>query len=768
MQNKKIEKIIIGLIFLIVPIYFFRDGFAAGRILFGHDTISLDFPFRVFAQRMFQMYHDLPLWMPNLFAGLPLIDSTNLIYFYPTNLLYMILPIPLYYSYVFDIIIHMLVGAFGMFLLLKQLELSKESSLFGGFIFMIGAFLISLVYAGHSGNTKAVALMPYIYYFISRGIREKRLFHFLSASIFCGLCILCVGMQIMAYAYLGVFFYIIYEFFFAGSRDMQKIKTVSIFFLLSTAAVVLFGALQFFQSVGYINYSWRGNFTYDDFVSWSFKPVEAITFLFPNFFGLRGETYWGPLEFNLTTFYMGIIPLMLAPFAFVLKKFRRLAVFTAVAALIFFILGCGGATPLYRLFFYIPVFNTFRNPSRFLYVFDMLVIILACIGAHNIIAVSGDQNYKTGFKGNTLFKIWIWVAGGAAAVLFLVWIITSSTNETAELIKKVFSDTRKSMPSDMLIDTAMGLIASDMAYFGATAAAFIFIVYLRLRQKIKYTYLFLGLIAIFSLIDMYRVDARFIIYSNMSDYFEDNNPIMQRLQQDKQPARTADFNFAEVPNKNIYYGVEFISGYHGLIPAKYYNMLINGAFNMMSVGRLFNIKYYVTKADVNLDGLTKVVDGPIKLYEDAKVMSRAFLVDRVNKFDNDSKVLDFMKSAQFDPGSALATENIFVDPSPERLQYSLSMTQYTPNKIKMEIDTNKDSVLVLSNAYYNAWKAKVDGQNRKIYNVDYDIMGVSLEKGRHQVEFYYSRLKIVMSLLLTLLGFIIYGAVYLIEKRKMK
>src|SRR5208283_5123127 len=459
MQNKKIEKIIVAFVFILVPFLLFKDGFSASRILFGHDTITLDFPFRLFAQKMFQQYHDLPLWMPDLFAGIPLIDSTNLIYFYPTNLLYMMLPVPLYYSYVIDIIIHMLVAASGMYLLLRQLETSKEASLFGGFVFMTGAFMISHVYAGASGNTKAVSLMPYIFYFISRGIKEKKFFHFLNTSIFCALCVLGLGMQIMAYAYLEVFLYILYELFFAAKeRDGEKIKKTAIFFVLSTGIIALFSALQFFQSLEYIPYSWRGIFTYDDFISWSFNPQETVTFLLPNFFGLRDQTYWGPLGFCLTTFYMGIIPLMLVPFAFAAGKYKRPAIFLAITGAIFFMLGCGGFTPLYRIFYYVPIFNKFRNPSRFLYIFDMFVIILAAFGINNILMVTGEQDYKTGFKGNMFFKIWAWTAATAGLILLIMVIFISNTAGVSNFIKNTFFYKKNTQPSDTFIMESMKLL----------------------------------------------------------------------------------------------------------------------------------------------------------------------------------------------------------------------------------------------------------------------------------------------------------------------
>lgn len=448
MQYRKIEKTIIALAFILIPFLFFKNGFQHGKILFGPDTISLDFPFRLFAQRMFQQYHDLPLWMPYLFGGIPLIDSTNLIYFYPTNLLYMLLPIPLYYTYTMDIIIHMLVAAFGMYLLLRRFETTKEASLFGGFVFMISGFLISLVNVGHWGNIKAMALIPYVFYFISRGIKEKKIFHFLNASLFAALMILCIGMQLLLYTYFGVILYIVYELFFTEhSRDMKAIKKTAIFFILSLVMIVLFSALQLFQTTGYIEYSWRGDFTYFDFTQWSFNPLESISFLFPNFFGLQGDTYYGFEAPNYTTLYIGIIPFLLLPFAFMLKKSRRQAIFFSAAAAVFFILGCGWYIPFYRILFYVPVINKFRTPLRYIYFFDMFIIMLSAIAISNILAITREKKYKINFKGNTLFKIWSWTAAAAGIIFFIMLVFISNPVHVSDFINNTFFYVWKKNPS---------------------------------------------------------------------------------------------------------------------------------------------------------------------------------------------------------------------------------------------------------------------------------------------------------------------------------
>ena len=764
MKNIKLEKVIIAIVFILVPFLLFKNGFQQGKIPYASDTISLDFPFRLFAQKMLWQYHDLPLWLPHLFGGIPLIDSTNLIYFYPTNLLYMLLPIPLYYTYTIDIILHMIIAAFGMYLLLRQFEMSKEGSLFGSFIFMIGGFFISLVNAGHWGNIKAIALIPYIFYFINKGIKHEKVIHFFNAAIFSALMILCIGMQLLFYTYIGVFMYIIYELFFAGNKvNPKRIRKIAVYFIISSIMVIIFGSLQFFQSAGYLNYSWRGDFTYDNFIQWSFNPKETISFIFPNFYGLKDNTYFGFEAPNSTTLFTGIIPFLLIPFAFLQKRNRRLAVFVAVCAIVFYIIGLGGFTPLCKLLFYIPVFNKFRTPLRSIYFFDIFVILLSSIAINNILSILKKSTDKN--ELNLFHKTWIWTSIITGFIFLIMLLFISNTERLSNFIGDTYFSVWKKIATPDFISLVMPPITKDLIFFVVIASLTLFIVYLTLHSKIKRPYIFISLIAILCFIDLYRVDTKFINYINFSDYYDKNNPIIQRLQQDKEPVRTQDVNAHFFYNKNIYYDLEFMSGDHGLLPLKYANMLKKQAFFSLTVNRLYNIKYYITDMYIKTPGFDEIISGPIQLIEDTKVFPRAFILDKVEKVENDDEIFYFLKSAQFNPTVALTTADIPIQTSPEQLNYNLNIKEYTPNKIIIDYETNKAGILVLSNNYYPSWKVKIDNNPGKIYNVDYAIMGVPVEKGKHEIKFYYSRTKILLSLLLTILGILIYIMVYFFEIR---
>ncbi|HNZ29872.1 MAG TPA: hypothetical protein PKJ42_07765, partial [Candidatus Goldiibacteriota bacterium] len=119
MGFKKIKILAAAFVPLAAIIYLFAPVFKQGSILFGHDFLSVYLPFKMFAQKAVFTFGQLPLWMPDLFFGAPGIASSSMIFYYPTDLLFMLLPFPLQNTYAPDVIIHLAAAFAGTYLFLK-------------------------------------------------------------------------------------------------------------------------------------------------------------------------------------------------------------------------------------------------------------------------------------------------------------------------------------------------------------------------------------------------------------------------------------------------------------------------------------------------------------------------------------------------------------------------------------------------------------------------------------------------------------------------
>ena len=256
MGFKKIKILAAAFVPLAAIIYLFAPVFKQGSILFGHDFLSVYLPFKMFAQKAVFTFGQLPLWMPDLFFGAPGIASSSMIFYYPTDLLFMLLPFPLQNTYAPDVIIHLAAAFAGTYLFLKACGLTRAASFFGGICVMFAGYNVSYAFAGHINNIKAGALIPFVLYFLRRGLAEKKLSMFLFSGVIMGLQITATGMQIMAYTAIFAVLYVIYYLIFEEKEKKAGISG-ALFAAASLAAAVIVSLPQFLPSFEYKNYSWQ-------------------------------------------------------------------------------------------------------------------------------------------------------------------------------------------------------------------------------------------------------------------------------------------------------------------------------------------------------------------------------------------------------------------------------------------------------------------------------------------------------------------------------
>jgi hypothetical protein len=73
------------------------------------------------------------------------------------------------------------------------------------------------------------------------------------------------------------------------------------------------------------------------------------------------------------------------------------------------------------------------------------------------------------------------------------------------------------------------------------------------------------------------------------------------------------------------------------------------------------------------------------------------------------------------------------DPSSDRA----NVAEYEPERIRLETTTEARGLLVLSEPYYPAWKAYVDGKPVPLYVADHVLRAVPVPAGEHTVELRY-------------------------------
>ena len=148
-----------------------------------------------------------------------------------------------------------------------------------------------------------------------------------------------------------------------------------------------------------------------------------------------------------------------------------------------------------------------------------------------------------------------------------------------------------------------------------------------------------------------------------------------------------------------------------------------------------------------------VHSGDVKIYENLDALPRAFLVYDWRFLPEIDDALEAMSAAGFDP----AKQAVIVDPGQDgRLQTGgageATITEYEPDRVVVEIDGDADGLLLLSDAYYPGWQAKLDGDPVSIYQTDILFRGLMVPSGEHEVEFIFEPASYRAGRLISLVG----------------
>jgi hypothetical protein len=203
-------------------------------------------------------------------------------------------------------------------------------------------------------------------------------------------------------------------------------------------------------------------------------------------------------------------------------------------------------------------------------------------------------------------------------------------------------------------------------------------------------------------------------------------------------AQTYDTNALAV------HGIEQVGGHHGNEMARYKSLV--GDDNALGVlqtnlrlGHLINAQYLVSPGRLQVEGLEEVFVGSRSaVYRDPNALPRAFLVGTVEVLDGPA-ARERILSESFDPRhTALVAAAL---PAGEQPQPGVTGTvewlERQPERHRLRVRADRPALLVLTDNYYPAWKATVDGREVPVHLANYAFRGVAVSAGEHVVEFYY-------------------------------
>jgi hypothetical protein len=139
------------------------------------------------------------------------------------------------------------------------------------------------------------------------------------------------------------------------------------------------------------------------------------------------------------------------------------------------------------------------------------------------------------------------------------------------------------------------------------------------------------------------------------------------------------------------------------------------------------------------DDQSKLLEGRFRVLENEGALSRAWIVHSARQVRSREEALDLLSVGQVDPKeTALLEEEPPEMSQPEDVSTDRTeVVEYEADQMRLETSTGAPGLLVLSEVYYPAWKAYVDGSPVPVYPTDHLLRSVPIPAGEHTVELRY-------------------------------
>jgi hypothetical protein len=135
-----------------------------------------------------------------------------------------------------------------------------------------------------------------------------------------------------------------------------------------------------------------------------------------------------------------------------------------------------------------------------------------------------------------------------------------------------------------------------------------------------------------------------------------------------------------------------------------------------------------------------VHSGDVKIYENLDALPRAFLVPHARVAIDDAAAIAAMKDKAFDPAQTVVLNKAFAQANQDAVQsetHTANILSYEPERVVVETNGDHDGWLVLTDAWYPGWRARVDGAPVEIERADVLFRAVPVPAGHHRIEFDY-------------------------------
>lgn len=758
------------------------------------DVVSIMFPWRIMGMEQLRKFQ-LPLWDPTILLGTPLLANFQSAILNPLNVLYFIFPN--IHAWSIQVILQPIFMIIAMYVFLKSIKLSTFPSLFGGILYAFSGY--SIVWMEYNSINFTLVYFPFILWSVKK-IAEGKKSGYLILALLTALQILSGYPLNVIFTLVFAFFYLIYisldklnvkEYFGDGKHAKRSYYQYKTLFTLLIKRVsrpvthfvfgVLMGfgisAVQLIPSLELQNLSIRKF----DTVALSggvkyLPPEQLITIFIPDYFGNPGTgNYWASGSYDNFAFSISSVGIYFALlYIFLRKHSSKLYLFYIVSALAVFVFVT--ENPLSIIFGDLFPSSVSNVNTRALFIVGFILSVFAAKGL--------DLSFKNRIK---FWKYFI-------PVIFYIVIL-------AYLAMKLFSGDFPLTIKNIISQFSYVYRREESNYFVAfkntlLPGVFTFLsLFVLLITKTKRS---IGLLLIFLLliISVVKSTDKYLSFTRQ-DLMYPNTPVIEYLKDKSFNARFGKERKDLIFPSNTWslYKLESAAGQNAsstMLTAKYLSVINSNEFRNVSPSRYqevwntgsplyntLNISHYLAlnwdkenspsplgePNDIYLSEKFEkdVKIGSVSIYKNTDNLGMAWYPESVLCEDEDNKIFEELTRSGYDPAQRVYI-NCDNDIGNNSKSATIRIIKSRPNYKIFETDTEHESFMVVSSAYYPGWMYYVDGKDRTaVYKANTALTAVKVPSGKHTIKLVYDPQSFKIGVAASGVTFIIW--IYLLKKR---